>query len=133
LINEDQSTYQGARVAGLSPSSRTMVAFTLWEVFLFKSGLAESMTRAMPGTSWLLVLGGFRVVSWPARRVAHRNASKPSQYGAMAGFVLAETIRFVRLIFLNFLVAFRFNQCYRLGIHSCKGLGRCISTIDKNS
>src|SRR6185369_14819193 len=41
-----------------------VVAFMLIEIFLFKAGLAEPKARAMLGTSWLLVLGGFVVVSW---------------------------------------------------------------------
>src|SRR5262245_53289263 len=41
-----------------------ITAFTLLEVILFKTGAAETIARLMLGTSWLLVLGGFVVVSW---------------------------------------------------------------------
>jgi hypothetical protein len=77
-----------------------IVAFTAIEVYLFKSGVAETMARAMLGTSWLLVLGGFVVVSWIASSVAHRAASLPAQYAALGGFVLAESIIFVPLLFI---------------------------------
>ncbi len=77
-----------------------ITAFTLIEVFLFKSGLAEPMARAMLGVSWLFVLGGFVVVSWLASRVALTSTSKVSQYGALAGFVLAEAIIFVPLLWI---------------------------------
>lgn len=75
-------------------------AFTLIEIFLFKSGLAEPMARAMLGVSWLFVLGGFMVVSWLASRTAHMATSKAVQYGALAGFVMAEAIIFVPLLFV---------------------------------
>lgn len=77
-----------------------ITAFTLIEVFLFKSGLAEPMARAMLGVSWLFVLGGFVVVSWLASRVALTSTSKVSQYAALAGFVLAEAIIFVPLLWI---------------------------------
>lgn len=77
-----------------------ITAFTLIEMFLFKSGLAEPMARAMLGVSWLFVLGGFVVVSWLASRVALTSTSKVAQYGALAGFVLAEAIIFVPLLWI---------------------------------
>ncbi len=77
-----------------------IVAFTLLEIGFFKSGLAESMARAMLGTSWLLVLGGFVVVSWVARAAAQRSNSKAAQYAALAGYVLAEAIIFVPLLYI---------------------------------
>jgi len=77
-----------------------IMAFTLLEIVLFKTGLAGVLARAMMGTSWLLVLGGFMVVSWLASRVAHQAASKPAQYAALAGFVVAEAIIFVPLLYV---------------------------------
>jgi FtsH-binding integral membrane protein len=77
-----------------------VMAFMLIEIFLFKAGLAEPMARAMLGTSWLLVLGGFVVVSWLASFAAHRAESKPAQYAALAGYVVAEAIIFVPLLYL---------------------------------
>lgn len=77
-----------------------IVAFTLLEIGFFKSGLAESMARAMLGTSWLLVLGGFVVVSWVARAAAQRSNSKAAQYAALAGYVLAEAVIFVPLLYI---------------------------------
>ena len=75
-------------------------AFTLIEIALFKSGLAEPMARAMMKGSWLLVLGGFLVVSWIARGVAHKAESKAAQYAALSGYVLAQAIIFVPLLWL---------------------------------
>lgn len=77
-----------------------IVAFTLLEIMFFKTGLAESMASVMLGTSWLLVLGGFLVVSWVARSAAHRASSTLTQYAALAGYVLAEAVIFVPLLFI---------------------------------
>lgn len=78
----------------------SICAFTLIEVALFKSGLAEPMARAMLGTSWLLVLGGFVVVSWLARGAAHRATTMAAQYAALAGYVMAQAIIFVPLLYI---------------------------------
>lgn len=75
-----------------------IIAFTLIEVALFKSGLALPMAQAMLGVSWLLVLGGFIVVSWIASRAAHRAESLGAQYAALAAFVVAEAIIFVPML-----------------------------------
>ncbi len=77
-----------------------ILLFTGLEIMWFKSGLAESMARAMLGVSWLLVLGGFVVVSWFASRVAHRAESLGAQYAALFGFVLAQSIIFVPLLYM---------------------------------
>jgi FtsH-binding integral membrane protein len=77
-----------------------ILAFTLIEVFLFKTGMAEAIARSMLGVSWLLVLGGFVVVSWLASRTAHMAASKAAQYAALAAFVAAEAIIFVPLLYI---------------------------------
>jgi FtsH-binding integral membrane protein len=75
-------------------------AFILIELALFKSGLAEGIARAMLGVSWLLVLGGFVVASWIACRVAHQAVSKAAQYAALAGYVVAESLIFVPLLYI---------------------------------
>lgn len=75
-----------------------IVAFTLLEAFLFATGLARPIAEAMLGTSWLLVLGGFVVVSWIASHVAHRAFSLPAQYAALAAYVVAEAIIFVPML-----------------------------------
>lgn len=77
-----------------------IVTFTLLEVLLFTSGLAGPMARAMLGGSWLLVLGGFMVASWFFTRLAHTSESLASQYLALFGFVVAEAIVFVPLLFV---------------------------------
>jgi FtsH-binding integral membrane protein len=77
-----------------------IVGFTLIEIYLFQTGMAETMARAMLGVNWLLVLGGFVVVSWVASRAAHTAKSPGAQYAALSGFVVAEAIIFVPLLYI---------------------------------
>jgi len=77
-----------------------ILGFTLIEVFLFTSGLAEPIARAMLGVNWLLVLGGFMLVSWLASRAAMNVSSIGSQYLGLAAFVAAEALIFVPLLYI---------------------------------
>jgi FtsH-binding integral membrane protein len=77
-----------------------IVAFTLIEAFLFVTGLAKVIALARFGMSWLVVLGGFVIVSWIASHVAHRTESLPAQYLSLAFYVFAEAIVFVPLLFI---------------------------------
>ncbi len=77
-----------------------ILLFVAIEVALFQGGYAERIATAMLGTSWLVVLGGFVLVSWLASRVANMSASLPAQYLALAGFVVAEALIFVPLLYL---------------------------------
>ena len=70
------------------------------ETYLFDSGLAQPMAESMLGVNWLLILGGFMVVGWLATHVAHTVQSKPLQYVALVGFVVAEAIIFLPLLAL---------------------------------
>jgi uncharacterized protein len=77
-----------------------ILAFTLLETVYFKAGLALPIARVLLSTSWLAVLGGFVIVSWIASRVAHAARAKAAQYGALAAYVLAESIIFVPLLLI---------------------------------
>jgi len=75
-----------------------IVAFTLFEVWIFTSGLAEPIAAALMQGSWLLVLGAFMLVSWLATRTAHTSTSVGAQYAALAAVVGAYGILFVPLL-----------------------------------
>ena len=77
-----------------------ILLFAGLQVLLFKSGAAETIARALLSVNWLLVLGGFVVVSWLASRAAHSAVSRGVQYLALIGFVCAEAIIFVPLLFV---------------------------------
>ncbi len=77
-----------------------IIGFVLVEMFFFTSGLAEVMARAMLGVNWLLILGGFVIMSWLATNAAQRSASLGTQYLALSGFVIAEAIIFVPMLYI---------------------------------
>jgi uncharacterized protein len=68
------------------------------ETYLFESGIAIPLAQSMLGFSWLIILGGFMIVGWLATHVAHTVQSKPLQYVALVGFVVAEAIIFLPLL-----------------------------------
>ncbi len=75
-------------------------AFTLIEIGLFQSGLAEPIARAMLSGSWLWVLGGFMLLSWFARSVVYKTTSKASQYAALAVYIVGQALIFVPMLFI---------------------------------
>ncbi len=77
-----------------------ILAFTLFEVILFKTGVAASVAGALLSVNWLFVLGGFMAVSWFARSVAYKSESIGNQYLALAGYVIAEGLIFVPLLYV---------------------------------
>jgi FtsH-binding integral membrane protein len=77
-----------------------VMAFVALETWLFTSGLAEQIVGLVVSTSWLLVLGGFMVVSWLASSVAVRARSRSAQYGAFAALVVAEALIFTPLLWI---------------------------------
>jgi FtsH-binding integral membrane protein len=77
-----------------------ILVFVGIEVALFSSGIALNIARFMLGTNWLLVLGAFMVVSWAASHFAHTSASRGAQYAALLGYVVAQAIIFVPLLFV---------------------------------
>lgn len=74
--------------------------FTLIEVGVFASGLAETITAAMLSVSWLVVLGAFMITSWLASRLAHRAESLAAQYIALVLYVVAQAVIFVPLLYI---------------------------------
>jgi len=77
-----------------------VLAFTGIQIALFQSGMAERIAGAMLSVNWLFVLGAFMIVGWLATHTAARSASLPAQYLALGGFVLAEAIIFVPLLYI---------------------------------
>jgi uncharacterized protein len=68
------------------------------ETYLFSTGIALPMAQSMLQMNWLLILGGIMLVSWLATHVAHNVQSKPLQYVALVGFVVAQAIIFVPML-----------------------------------
>ena len=77
-----------------------IVAFVLIEAYLFATGLAVAITEFVLGTSWLLILGGFMIVSWLANSVALKAATPGSQWGGYLLLVAANAVIFAPLLVL---------------------------------
>ncbi len=82
-----------------------LASFVMIEVLFFTQGWAENMATAMMGMNWMLILGAFVVVSWLATSTAHKAESLTVQYLALVGFVMAEAIIFVPLLWIAFTYA----------------------------
>jgi FtsH-binding integral membrane protein len=80
-----------------------ILGFTLIESYFFSSGLADQIAPRILGVNWLLILGAFMIVGWLASHVAHTVESRALQYAALAGFVLAEAIIFLPLLYVAML------------------------------
>ena len=77
-----------------------VVAFVGLEAFLFQSGAARLIMRAL-GTGrfgWLLVLGGFMFIGWLAQRWTQERGSLSQQYLGLGIYVVAEALVFVPLL-----------------------------------
>lgn len=74
-----------------------IAGFVAIEVALFTSGVAYDIADFVFGTSWLLILGGFMIVSWLASTAAHRFTG-PVLYAAFAALVVAQSLIFVPML-----------------------------------
>lgn len=76
-----------------------ILAFAGVEMYLFQSGVAMAIAEPMLN-NWLMVLGGFMLVSWGASHVAHRLESTAAQYAAFALFIVAEALIFAPMLLM---------------------------------
>lgn len=77
-----------------------VLGFVFLELMYFSTGLARSIGLALLSVNWLFVLGAFVVLGWLARGLAARTRSQGIQYLGLAGYVAAESIIFVPLLFI---------------------------------
>lgn len=71
-----------------------IAGFIAVEYLLFEWGLAEAITAFVIDTNWLLILGGFMIVSWIANSLGVRAETPAAQYGAYALLVVANALLF---------------------------------------
>jgi FtsH-binding integral membrane protein len=78
-------------------------AFVALEWLLFSAGFDQWFLRTLGNVpmAWLLVLGGFMVVSWVADSWARSDVSPAKQYAGLFLYVLVEAVLFVPLIALS--------------------------------
>ncbi len=76
-----------------------VLAFALVEALLLRWSGAEELALTMTGGwNWLLVLGGFMLVSYVAERWARSAVSLNVQYAGLALYVVAEAVLFLPLM-----------------------------------
>lgn len=78
-----------------------LVAFSLIEIAIFASGLADAIVPTMiggGGLRWLLIIGAFVIVGSLATRTAHTAQSRTIQYLALGAYVLLEALIFIPLL-----------------------------------
>jgi len=74
-----------------------ILAFAVLEMYLFTLDSARSIAAALSG-NWLLVLGGFMIISWLTSRVVHSVQSPAAQYAALGVFIVAEALIFMPML-----------------------------------
>ena len=77
-----------------------IVAFTLFEMVLFKTGAAAKIFEFMMGMNWLIFLGAFMVVAYVATRFATSTASLAKQYLGLGLYIVAEGFIFIPLLYV---------------------------------
>jgi len=77
-----------------------VLLFVGLEVWFFSTGIANAIMAAVASVSWLLILGGFMLLSWMATFFASPRLSKPVQYLGLGLYVLGQAIITVPLLIL---------------------------------
>jgi uncharacterized protein len=77
-----------------------IVGFVAIESFLFASGLARTITEVVIGTNWLLILGGFMIVSYLSNSITAKARTRGSQYGGYALLVAANAVLFATPLYI---------------------------------
>lgn len=75
-----------------------IVLFVGLEVWFFRSGIASAVLQFMSGVSWLVILGGFMLLSWVVTLIAVPTVSRPVQYVGFALYVLLQALIFIPLL-----------------------------------
>jgi FtsH-binding integral membrane protein len=79
-----------------------IAGFVAIEAIAFSLGIAQKVAEVLLASSmgWLLVLGGFVIVGTMASRAAARAVTLTAQRTALAGYVAAEALLFMPLLYL---------------------------------
>jgi uncharacterized protein len=84
-----------------------ILAFVLLEFAIFQTSIPQMALQTLAGSrySWLLVMGGFMLVSWLATRWAESGQSEGMQYAGLGLYVVAQAVMFVPLLAIATLMA----------------------------
>lgn len=91
--------------------------FLFFEYLLFQSSAVVNFALSMTqGYKWLLLLGGFMLITNYAESTALRTTDKNLQYMAYAGYIFAEAFIFIPLIYVAISVSGSFEILQQAGI-----------------
>ncbi len=81
-----------------------LVSFVAVESLLLQLGVAKAAYEFLAGSSgaWLLVMGGFMLVSWLATTAAHDLGDTNKQYAGLFALVAAEAVIFAPFLYYLF-------------------------------
>jgi len=68
------------------------------EVWFFHTGIANAIASAVSSVSWLLILGGFMLLSWLATYFARPSLSRPVQYPGLIIYLIGQALITVPLL-----------------------------------
>ncbi len=105
VIQADEATRITFLVRVYQHLALAVAAFIGFETVLFTLGVAEAFYNFLAttgGMAWLLILGGFAIVSAIASRSAHQLGNTSAQYGALFAMALAEAVIFAPFLYLVF-------------------------------
>lgn len=97
LEAREQSSFLFRVYAHLAAAVALFVGLEVW---FFQSGVAESIARALTSVSWLVILGGFMLLSWLASMLAVPSVSRPLQYIGFLLYIVLQAIIFVPLLYV---------------------------------
>jgi len=75
-----------------------IAVFVLLEAWLFSSGMAYNLAKALVSVNWLLVIGGFMVAGWLARGLAAGTGGLGVQYLGLLLYVGANAVLFTPML-----------------------------------
>jgi FtsH-binding integral membrane protein len=105
VIHTDEATRTRFLVQVYQHLALAVAAFIGFEFLLFTSGLAERFAEivfAGGGMGWLLVLGGFAIVSAITSRAAYNLDNPSAQYAGLFGLAAAEGLIFAPFLWYVF-------------------------------
>jgi hypothetical protein len=75
-----------------------VLIFVGLEVWFFRTGIANTVLQVFSGVSWLVVLGGFMLLSWVATLIAVPSVARPLQYVGFFLYILLQALIFIPLL-----------------------------------
>lgn len=79
-----------------------IATFVALEIFLFTTGLGETIAMFAISTNWLLILGAFMVANWLASSFLFKAKTRSGQLGAYGLIILAQALIFTPMLYIAF-------------------------------